>query len=166
MPNHFSFWAQALDNTSPDHFYHEGIELPADEKAKRREVVVLVSNVIKQGHKKYDDGGVLLTSDHRAFVLEVPVLEQDVLGRGGAITAYGPISSNEMEVSFLRELNAFATDVGRSFLPDTLERVHGALIFLGKNNRAEFKQKNSGCLMLLATISIIFITGIIWTQAQ
>ena len=71
MTDRFILWAQALDNTSPDHFDVYGKSLKPDDIVQRQAAVSKVSSVIKNGVKLIEKGSVLLTADASHFVIEV-----------------------------------------------------------------------------------------------
>ena len=98
MAEKYIFWAQSLDNTSPDHFMDQGVDLLAEEKQGRQKIVSLIYEVAKRGRRRYDASGVALTATRRDFVLDVPMVELDVVGRSAPVTAYGV-----MAVDFDRE---------------------------------------------------------------
>ncbi len=133
MKEKFIFWAQALDNTSPDHFYARGDELSVDDSARRQEAVSLVSSVIKNGKHVYEDGGVLLTADAHHFVIECPSAQRDRAGRIAPIVCYGEYNSavgDELVTSVPVALEHFAKRIGRTVQPDHLKLVDTAFKYL------------------------------------
>ena len=89
MTEKLIFWAQALDNASPDHIEMRGHKLSPDDNVQRQKAVSLVSSVVKAGSRIFDRQGVQLTEDGRHFVVEVPSAERDDAGRTAPIVSYG-----------------------------------------------------------------------------
>ncbi len=133
------FWAQALDNASPDHIETHGEELPPDDTARRQEAVSLVSNVVKAGVRVFDRRGVQLTEDGRHFVVEVPSAERDRAGRTAPIVCYGDYDStvgdDGLGASVAVGLDDFARRIGRTILLEHFE--------LARESFAELKKKSS-----------------------
>lgn len=122
MKDSFILWAQALDNTSPDHFNVHGRSLEPDDAVQRQEAVSRVSNVIKNGVRLVENGSVLLTADASHFVVEVPSAQRDRAGRTAPIVCYGDYDSRAGDALGERVAHAldnFAKEIGR-----TLQREH------------------------------------------
>jgi hypothetical protein len=136
----FTFWAQALDNSSPDHMDKRGEELSPDDSYHRNEVVALVSAVVKRGTRVFESNGVQLTVDKHHFVLEVPSAERDQAGRIAPIVCYGnydPVMQsvgNAFGASVAVGLHDFATRIGRSLQPEHVELVDIAFVELKKKS--------------------------------
>jgi len=114
------FWAQALDNASPDHIEISGTRLTPDDVARRQEAVSQVSNVIKAGTRIFDLDGVQLTEDGYHFVAEVPSAERDRAGRVAPIICYGAYEADvgdALASSVVDGLEDFAKRIDRNILP-------------------------------------------------
>lgn len=131
------FWAQALDNASPDHIDISGARLSPDDVVRRQEAVSLVSNVIKAGIRIFDDSGVQLTEDGRHFVVEVPSAERDRAGRVAPIICYGAydeLVGDALASSVVDGFDDFAQRIDRNILPAHSELVRESFIELKKKS--------------------------------
>jgi hypothetical protein len=133
-----AFWAQALDNVSPDPMEFHGTELTPDERAHREDVVSGVSLVIKAGARIFETHGVKLTADQHHFVLEVPSAQRDQARRIAPIVCYGGYDST-VDDDFVRRvaegLDNFANRIGRSLQSDTPDLVRKSFDDLKKSPR-------------------------------
>lgn len=129
MTERLRFWAQALDNTSPDHFDMRGEPLAPDDSAARQEIVSRVSRVARSGSRVFQRDGVRLLADGRHFVVEVASVQRDEAGRIAPVVCYGSCSRNdtlpvdETVVAIVE----FAAGIGRSVHPEHVELIHAAL---------------------------------------
>jgi len=129
------FWAQALDNASPDHIDMRGEELSPDDTLRRQEAVSLVSGVVKAGSRIFDQRGVQLTEDGRHFVVEVPSAERDRAGRTAPVVCYGEYDStvgDALGASVAVGLDDFAKRIGRNILPEHFELARESFAELEK----------------------------------
>lgn len=121
------FWAQALDNSAPDHIEMRGVELSADDAVGRRGAVSLVSQTVKSGNRIFEAQGVRLTADDQHFVAQVPSVQRDRAGRTAPIICYGDYDQNVENVlgtSVADGLAKFAKRIGRSIQAEHLELVN------------------------------------------
>jgi|APMI01.1.fsa_nt_gi hypothetical protein len=135
MAEKYIFWAQSLDNTSPDHFMDQGVDLLAEEKQGRQKIVSLIYEVAKRGRRRYDASGVALTATRRDFVLEVPMVELDVVGRSAPVTVYGVMAvdfDREFEDALIQEIIGFSERIGRTVRPDVPDLIRSAFAALKK----------------------------------
>lgn len=112
-----TFWAQALDNVSPDAIEFSGETLAPDDSARRQKVVSSVSLTVRNGREIFDSDGVRLIVDRQHFVMEVNSAERDQAGRIAPIVCFGhydqgDVGSISSEVSL--GLAAFAKQIGRN----------------------------------------------------
>src|SRR5688572_7500316 len=118
------YWAQALDNASPDHIDLLGEELFPEDTVRRQEAVSLVSSVVKSGWRIFSEGGVQLTVDGHRFVLEVFSRQYDEAGRTAPIVCSGEYGSRVDEAfldSVVVGIDDFAHRVGRTIHPEHFE---------------------------------------------
>lgn len=162
MKKRFILWAQALDNTSPDHFYDRGEELSVSDSSRREEAVSSVAIVIREGKRVYEDSGVLLTADAHHFVIEVPSIQRDCAGRFAPIVCYGAYSAtieDQLVTSVSVSLEHFAKRIGRTVQSDHLNNVRSAFDDLKKKS-STIKNKRAvlfgaGALALLVLFWLI-----------
>jgi hypothetical protein len=152
-------WAQALDNTCPDHFDVRGEEIPADDSSRRQEAVSSVSAVIKNAKGIYKGNGILLTADAHHFVIEVPSAQLDCAGRTAPIVCYGAYDAavgDELVTSVAIALEHFARRINRTLQPDHLKLVRTAFEDLKKkSSETKFKRTvwiGAGVVLLLAIV--------------
>jgi hypothetical protein len=160
----FIFWAQALDNTSPDHIHVRGEELPPSDAARRQEAVSLVSAVVKFGTRVFNQKGVQLTEDGYHFVVEVPSVERDLAGRTAPIICYGDYDLKVVDVlsslvSF--ELDDFANRIGRNILPEHRTLAHRSFRILKKKSSVRkvgrLAMGGAGVLAFLALVGLLLL---------
>lgn len=121
MKNELIFWAQALDNSSPDHFEMRGEKISDDDSLRREEGVSLISNVVKSGSRVFESHGMQLTADQKHFVIEVLSTQLDQIGRAAPVICYGDYDSNvndEIAGKVAAGFEAFAKCIGRSLQLD------------------------------------------------
>ena len=127
----FTFWAQALDNSSLDHIEMRGEELlPVDSKRRER-AVSLMSSVMKSGTRVFQNMGVQLTANDQQFVIEVPSAQRDQAGRIAPIVCYGEYNSAAgaaLGVSVVAGLEAFRKRIGRNIERDDLELARDSTV--------------------------------------
>ncbi len=88
MKDELIFWAQALDNVSPDHFF-QGQLLDTNSTEERQYVATQIASVGKHGRCDFDDANVRLTTFRNQFVLEFPTNQRDEAGRIAQIVCCG-----------------------------------------------------------------------------
>lgn len=135
MTSGFILWAQALDNSSPDHIAVRGAALDAEDSLRRQEAVSLVSHVIKDGVRIFESRGVRLTADNRHFIVEIPSAQRDLAGRTAPIVCCGEYDSSFEETLGAKvadTLNEFARRIGRNLHSEQLELVRGSFAELKK----------------------------------
>lgn len=159
MTEQLIFWAQALDNASPDHIDISGTRLSPDDVVRRQEAVSLVSNVIKAGTRIFDTRGVQLTEDGRHFVVEVPSAERDRAGRVAPIICYGAYDASvgdALASSVVDGFDAFAKRIDRNILPAHSELARKSFIELKKKSSTRRIVRAAGAvaaaLVLLALV--------------
>jgi hypothetical protein len=167
MSDHLTLWAQALDNTSPDHFDVDGRDLNANETVARQAAVSMVSNVIKNGRRIFERDGVLLTADVSHFVVEVPSVQRDHTGRTAPIVCYGIYSSKTSDSNGAFAADAlynFATRIGRTLQPEHINLVRMSLNDLKKKSMTKRLARTPwivGLALLILTI-VWWITQRVW----
>lgn len=135
MTEKFIFWAQALDNSSPDSITVRGEALGADDSLRRQKAVSDVSHVVKLGNRIFDTRGVQLTVDAQHFIIEVPSVQRDKAGRAAPIVCYGQYDREiiaNLSDYVADSLCEFARENGRSIKPEHIELVHQAFSELKK----------------------------------
>lgn len=126
MTEHLVYWAQALDNASPDHIVFRGKEVPPEDATTRQEAVSLVSSVIKAGRRVFDQRGVRLTVDGRRFVMEVLSTERDRAGRAAPLVCcgdYNAVDNDAVGASVAVGIDDFAKRIGRTIHVDHFDMM-------------------------------------------
>jgi hypothetical protein len=161
VTKNFTFWAQALDNSSPDHFEHRGKMLLESDVVLRQETVSLVSQIVKSGECVYDKGDNKLTADGRRFLLEVLSVQRDNVGRTAPIVCCGEYEE-KIGYTFVNalcdDLNQFTIRIGRNLPPNFDASIRFSFIKL-KRKSAKNKIKLSISLIMflvLLAIPVIF----------
>lgn len=152
MTSSYNYWAQALDNSSPDHIILNGKEtLPEDQKS-RSQVASQVSNIIKKGTRLFEGSGLRLTVDSHQFVIEIPSIEVDVAGRTAPIICAGDFrdaSIDHIASEVSESLLVFASKINRTLSPEYSELTFKAFEVLKKKLRTR--------RLLLLTFSVVSI---------
>lgn len=133
MKDKFIFWAQALDNSSPDHIDMHGEALSPHDTVRRQEAISRVSNVVKGGTCIFESNDVHLTADAHHFVVEVPSAQRDERGRTTFIVCCGEYSlanGDTLGATVATGLEEFAQRIGRSIQPDHAALVRAAFVAL------------------------------------
>lgn len=143
-----SFWAQALDNTSPDLFELDGRALPPVDIAGREAVATQASNVVENGVRVFESGDVHLTRNRNYFVLEVPSVQHDELGRIAPIVCLGRFESIDdlSAADIFASTQRFAHRIGRNLHPACAELMAIAFETLKKKS-PRIKGRSEGVSM-------------------
>lgn len=160
MMGHFTLWAQALDNSSPDHFKVGGNELAEGDTIRRQEAVSLVSRVIENGTRYYDFDGVLLTADAKHFVVEAPSVQRDQAGRTAPIICCGLYEFEDNDkVGYLvaAALSDFAISIGRTLLSEHLEHTQASFTVLKKKRSKPKRAFKIGVLVLMVLFAAFWL---------
>jgi hypothetical protein len=135
MTENLVYWAQALDNASPDQIDLRGEELSSEDTIRRQEAVSMVSSVVKSGWRIFSEGGVQLTADGHRFVAEVPSAQRDEAGRIAPIVCCGEYGNRIDEVfveSVAVGIDDFAHRIGRTIDPEHFKITRRAFAVLKK----------------------------------
>ena len=166
MTEKFIYWAQALDNASPDHIDMRGEALSPDDAVRRQEAVSLVSGVVKAGSRIFDQRGVQLTEDGRHFVVEVPSAERDRAGRTAPIVCSGDYDSTVGDAlgnSVAFGLDDFAKRIGRNILPEHFELARESFAVLKKKflrMRLERAVAIGATVLVLLALVYLLVSGV------
>lgn len=151
------FWAQALDNSSPDHIEIGGEKLRSDDLLNRQKAVSLVSQVIKSGACVFSERGVRLTADNQHFVVEVLSVQQDRAGRAAPIICYGDVVMTAETVT--EGINKFANQIDRSLQSEHLELVQKSFVILKKKFRVKKIVRMAAIVVAVLMVSIFWIAS-------
>ena len=158
MKGNFIYWAQALDNTSPDHIEAYGQTLSTDDTLGRQDAVSTISSVVKVGTRIYDQQGIQLTYDRCRFVIEVPTTERDHAGRIAPIICCGEYdlkNGDKLGALITFNLDAFAKRIGRNIRSEHNGLIQESFIVLKK------KSLSKKLVMIVVTgIGILFLLSL------
>lgn len=125
-----SFWAQALDNSSPDHFEYAGVEIPHANTHSREAIASQVSEAIRSGVELLKDESHRIIRNRTHLLVEIRGTERDKIGRAAPIVCLADahdLRTAEKRAIILDELDRFSTAIGREFnrgaLGDALARI-------------------------------------------
>lgn len=131
----YYFWAQALDNTTPDHFYYVYNKQNVVEVSECKNIIELIARVTKSGEVIYGDGRIKLIEKNRQVVIEVPTIQCDNAGRVAAVVSCFNIEQ-QIDDAFIGQvisrIDAFAQHINRTILLCDLEMVKTAMRKLNK----------------------------------
>ncbi len=158
------FWAQALDNSAPDHIEFEGETLLPEDTKRRQDAVSLVSSVVKAGHRLYSQNGVLLTVHGDRFVLEIPSAERDRAGRTAPIILCGQHSSrvdDGLASMIIVDADDFAKRIGRTVGVEHFDGARAAFQALKKNS-----SRRKIAIAVGVAILVLVALGIYWVMSR
>lgn len=151
MTADFSYWAQALDNSSPDHIVLQGKNTSPEDDARRKEVVRLISSVVKHGVQIIENSSLSLTVDSRHFVIEIQSTERDIAGRIAPLICHGELDEskfNTLGESVFEGLSIFAKNIGRKISSNYSKLIQDAFMELKKKRKRK------------AHVKILFLVGL------
>jgi len=154
MMNEFIFWAQALDNTSPDHIEMNGEEIPAVDPARRQKAVSTVGAVSRSSRFSIECRDVRLAANSTHFVVEVPSVELDTAGRIAPLICYGPhhgYEDKQLGVKIVEGVLGFADRLGRNVSADNISDAHQALA----NLRAALKRAERMRKIAMGSVAVV-----------
>ena len=125
-------WAQALDNTSSDHF-----EI-SDGELTREAAVSRVYNVIERGRRVYAQDSVRLTASGQELVLELESAVKDLAGRTAPIVCLSGFDADlspGFAAGLASDVDGFANRIGRKLAEGHSQLVANAIATLKKNCR-------------------------------
>ncbi len=146
------FWAQALDNASPDHIAFQGEDVSPNDEVRRQQAVSLVSSVVKGGTPVFVEDGFQLTEDGHRFVVEVPSGERDREGRIAPIVCCGEYDAtvNEaLSAHVAAGIGNFANSIGRTTHAKHLEMTLKAFAALKKKSSTRRLRRTIGIAGLI-----------------
>ncbi|GGD33677.1 hypothetical protein [Pseudoxanthomonas indica] len=165
MTDQFILWAQALDNSSPDHFTVHGNDLGNSDTVQRQEAVSKVSAVIKKGARLFERDGVMLTADASHFVIEIPSVQSDLAGRIAPIVCYGPngvVATGGHGIMAVAALTAFARRIGRTLQPEQLKLVDVSFDALKKKSKVGRMVRTAG----LSGLALALLVLVYWLRQR
>lgn len=165
MTDKFILWAQALDNSSPDHITVHGNDLGLSDAAQRQEAVSKVSAVVKNGARLFEQGGVMLSADASHFVVEIPSVQSDLAGRIAPIVCYGPNGVSARGVygfMAVTALTAFAKQIGRTLQPEQLKLVEASFDALKKKSKMGRMVRTAG----LSGLALALLVLVYWLRQR
>ena len=151
------FWAQSLDNKSPDMFATDRPTnlVPKEDEHTRSRIVTRISNA-SRGVLIGPVAGVVAHLAGSEFVIKAPCEERDVAGRLAPVVAVGSIPTGPSEGfadDTTREFREFAATINRRLLPATLRAIENlAQDLLKKKRRTRRLLVSVGCVVVLAIL--------------
>ncbi|QCG92717.1 hypothetical protein E6C67_02035 [Azospirillum sp. TSA2s] len=159
MNGPLSFKAQALDNTSPDHYQISDELLPADDQTRRRQVTNQISEVAREGEVLLQANGAELIFHRSRFLVQVYSEQLDQAGRRAPILCCGEFNSNDEPraecENLIQAIRGFATKIGRTVEPEHIQAISGRLAKLKKKNRTGPLTVGVGIGVLLIALLLV-----------
>lgn len=148
------FWAQSLDNQSPDFIYEREKKIPETDRKKRRDIVKRISEVTAEGRVLYDRQNVTIQVLENESVLTVRGTERDVAGRAAPVTCLAKIPSQADQIRrVVAEVKTFFENIGRNIPRDTITAIADGL-----GEAAKKKQKRQ--IARTAAAAILSLLGL------
>jgi len=164
MTGNLVYWAQALDNASPDHINLRGKELSPEDAIRRQEAVSLVSSVARLGSRIFSEGGVQLTQKGSRFVVEVHSEQLDQAGRIAPIICCGEYDARIDEAfgaTVADCINDFAHSIGRTVRREHLDITRSAFLIVKK----KFSTRRRVRILLIGTMVPAALLALIYMLA-
>lgn len=122
--NEWSFFAQSLDNSSPDVIVRRGRELSPQERGARADFQYELFEA-RERAKPLPIGGasVRASASPAGLLLEVETEQRDVEGRLAPIVAWADGSSTHAATEDLSAIRAFLSHIGRTISAETEREV-------------------------------------------
>ena len=133
MSGPLSFKAQALDNTSPDHYQIGDEILPDEDHARPRQVTNVISEVARKGTPVLKAGGAELILQGPRFLVQVYSVERDRAGRRAPILCCGEFSRSDDPQAIIQAIERFAKNIGRTVEPGHIQAIRDSLAKLKKS---------------------------------
>lgn len=156
------FWAQSLDNKSPDSF---AADRPTNlvgehDQHNRRAIVERVSRA-SRGELVGQLDGVVAHLAGSTFVIKAPCVEQDVAGRLAPLVGVGEVpkgDSARFASNAAKEFREFAATVGRHLLPDTVRAIESlaTAVLEKKKTRTRTSLVIAGIVVALLALLLAF----------
>jgi len=157
----FYFWAQNLDNSSPDHIFIDTNELdPIKQSAKRKEIVTLVSKITANIKPRIVGEYVKIYLGEDNFVLTAILPDPDVLKRKSPVLCYGELANPDDE-SFSNEafslISNFIEKINRTFPSEIEKEVKQALRVAKKKPLLQRKTAIVAILLFFVLLFLAFL---------
>ncbi len=154
-----NFKAQALDNTSPDH-YQIGNECLRDgDLRRRRQVTNMISVVAREGAQFLKADGAELIVDGSRFLVQVYSEQLDRVGRRAPILCCGEYDRIDDlrtgSAAIIQGIHGFAEKIGRTVETAHIQAIEGKLTDL-KSKHGAFSRG-----VLLAIASLLAVAGLL-----
>lgn len=159
------FWAQSLDNKSPDVFAADRPTnlVAADDEHTRTAIVTRVSKA-SRGALIGPVAGVIAHLAGSEFMIKAPCEERDVAGRLAPLVAVGSIPAGSSE-SFAGDIagkfREFAATTNRRLLPATLSAIESLVRAV-----LEKKKRRTRRLLVSVGVCVVLFAGLFgwWTR--
>lgn len=163
----FFFWAQSLDNSSPDYIYVDRKALnPKKYSAERRKVVSQISNVTKNVDAIATGKNVKIFIGKEEFALSIILPEVDELNRKAPILCYSKLPDPGDQYFSKRALlfiHEFVEGIGRTLPNSTTDEIFAALSLAKKKRTLSGRTIVVGLLILFILLLLLAVLFIIIT---
>ncbi len=125
----------------------------------------MVSSVIKNGARVYENGGVLLTADRSHFVVEVPSAQRDRAGRTAPIVCCGEYDASvgdALGASAAVAVDEFAKRIGRTLRPEHFEGARVSFEALKKKSSKTRLARAVG----LGVVGLLLVVVAYWLASR
>lgn len=162
-----SFWAQSLDNESPDFIYRNGEKLSNDELRQQ-----FVSEIYEFPAKKLEsfpsDSSISIRYSDPKFVIEAIPSQKDQANRLAPVLIYGEFPDNpssEWVDNVCDEIEKFIQDkLGRTLDSNTLRAINNWLNKILDEKKKKSKAFNWIVSLILVILVTLVVIGLIQSQ--
>nr|WP_294503901.1 hypothetical protein [uncultured Rhodopila sp.] len=148
------FKAQALDNTSPDHYQIGDELLTVEDQAQRRQVTNMISEVARNGTPLLKAGGAELIFQHRDFLAQVYSEQRDHAGRRAPILCCGEFNHSDDPQAIIQAIIGFAAKIGRTVDPGHIQAIRDKFAKSKKKSPTLPLAVGIGIALLLAVLML------------
>lgn len=152
------FWAQALDNRSPDQVEMNGELISSDSPALRSELVSFAARKMNHGIARSSSQDIRFASSPLYIALQARSADRDSLGRSSYVVCCARKNAFASGNELRKELLRFASSIGRTMDAVVLDQLESIFDTIKKNNRKSGRIALLVCAALLA-IAIAWVRG-------
>ena len=156
-----SFYAQSLDDRSPDHVEDNNPPLKEDDECQ--DLAQKISEVSLNGYEVFSKHWHSAFLFDNKFLLETPSDRLDDAGRIAPILCYGDVPDeppDSWSIDVVKDMVRFAESIGRKVKDEEMAcRGVQAILKAKKKNQLRIRRKMLGCLLLI----VLGVVSILWS---
>lgn len=163
MQKSISFWAQNLDNTSPDHMQHRGVVLDESQQTERQNLAYDISKLSANTKPFFKSPNISVFINGNKFVFSILTKQKDNAGRLATIVGYAQldnaVTKQDWPHETVSELEAFAKLINRTIAKGALKELETVLVKLKK--KTLFTLRKIIIILVLLAVMLILLGSIL-----